>query len=157
MFTATLCEIVKDGKILLKKANRGVSESKWNGLGGKIEEGETPLQNVIREVKEESNLTVSKLKKHGVITFYKLSKNNVFFVVHVFSTNDFEGELKAGDEGELRWFDLDSIPYGEMWVDDPLWMPLVLEGKEFEAEFVFNESTDRILEHSIRIKPRVKG
>ncbi|MFH1229042.1 MAG: 8-oxo-dGTP diphosphatase [Candidatus Aenigmatarchaeota archaeon] len=153
MFEATLCEMIKDGKILLKKATRGVSKSKWNGLGGKLEGCETPKENVIREVKEESNLTMKDLKNHGVITFYQGSVHKVFAIVHVFSSHDFEGEIKGTEEGDLEWFDLNSIPYDDMWADDPYWMQLLLDGKEFDAEFLFDESMEKILDHKIRIRP----
>lgn len=152
MFEATLCEIVKDDKVLLKKACRGVSESKWNGLGGKIEAGETPLENVIREVKEESNLFVKNLRKHGILKFYDGSRQNLFFIVHLFSTCDCNGEIRECDEGELKWFDIDKIPYGDMWADDEIWMPLMLGGKEFDGDFVFDETRKKIIEHEIRIK-----
>jgi len=121
MFRATLCEIIKDNKILLKRASRGIGKGKWNGLGGKIEKNETEMENIIREVKEESNLTISNIKKHGIITFYQGSKQKIFAIVHVFSTSNFKGEIKPNEEGELKWFDLKSIPYEEMWPDDYLW------------------------------------
>ena len=149
MFNATLCEIIKDGKILLKKASRGVSKGNWNGLGGKIEGNETEIDNVVREVKEESGLTINETKKHGVITFYQGDRQNIFCIVHVFSTDNFEGEIKSSDEGELKWFDFDSIPYKEMWPDDAFWLPLVLEGKKFNAEFIFDHKMKKILEHKI--------
>jgi 8-oxo-dGTP diphosphatase len=152
MFEATLCEMLKDGKILLKRASRGVSKSKWNGLGGKIEAGETPEENVVREVREESNLIMKSMKKHGVITFYQGSRQNVFFIVHLFSSKDFTGEEKGGDEGNLEWFDVNRMPYDEMWMDDPYWMPLVLDGKEFDAEFVFDNDLKKVLEHKINLK-----
>ena len=146
---ATLCEIIKDGKLLLKKASRGVSKGNWNGLGGRIENNETEIENVIREVKEESGLTIDNPKKHGVITFYQGGRDKVFAIVHLFSTDRFDGEIKPSDEGELRWFDINSIPYEEMWPDDVFWLPLVLEGKGFNAEFIYDDEMKKILEHEI--------
>jgi len=151
MFHATLCEIIQNDRLLLKKANRGISRGKWNGLGGKIEENETEIDNVIREVKEESGLTIKNPKKHGVITFYQGNKDKIFAVVDIFSVNDFEGDIKSSDEGELKWFDFKSIPYKEMWPDDIFWLPLVLSGKKFDAEFIFDDKMDKILEHKINL------
>ncbi len=147
MFDATLCVITKDGKALLKLANRGVSDGKWNSLGGKIE-GETPEQNVVREVFEESGLRLKSFRKHGTLMFYK--GKEPFIHVHLFSSSDFEGELKESDEGKLEWFDVKSLPYDKMWDDDRMWMPLLFQGKDFDGEFVFDEKMN-IERHEIKL------
>jgi 8-oxo-dGTP diphosphatase len=152
MIEATLCEIIKDGKLLLKKATRGVGEGKWNGLGGKMDPGESDVACAVREVKEESNLDVSGLRKHGVLRFYDLSKENLFFTVHLFSTSECEGEMRECDEGELKWFELESLPYDKMWADDEIWMPLLLQGKDFDGDFVFDGGRRNIVEHEIRLR-----
>lgn len=149
MLNVTLCEIIQNRRILLKRASRGVSKGKWNGLGGKIEGHETELENIIREVKEESGLTIKNPKKHGVITFYQGNQRKIFAIMHIFSTNYFEGEIKSNDEGGIEWFGFDSIPYQDMWPDDAYWLPLVLKGKTFNAEFLFDDNMKRILEHKI--------
>ena len=149
MSDATICEIIKDGKLLLKKASRGVSKGKWNGLGGRIEKDETETESVVREVKEESGLIINNPKKHGVITFYQGSKDKIFSIVHIFSTNNFQGQMRPSDEGELKWFDFNSIPFKEMWPDDAIWLPLILEDKKFDAEFLFDGNMEKILEYKI--------
>ena len=150
MFRATLCEIIKDNKILLKKASRGVSKGKWNGLGGKIEKNETVLEILIREVKEEAGITIKNPFYHGKITFFQGNRNKIFGIVYVFSAKDFEGEIRESEEGELRWFSLDNIPFNEMWKDDYIWLPLVLERKRFEAEFLFDSYMENIIEYRIK-------
>lgn len=151
MFYATLCEIIKDGKILLKKANRGVSKGKWNGLGGKIENNEDILENLFREVREEAGIIIKNPKYHGKLIFFQGSKENVFGIVYLFSANDFVGEIKESDEGELRWFSLNEIPFNEMWEDDKIWLPLLLEGKNFSAEFLFDEEMKSIIDYKIKL------
>ncbi|MEM7826599.1 MAG: 8-oxo-dGTP diphosphatase [Candidatus Aenigmatarchaeota archaeon] len=149
MFYATLCEIISEDKILLKRASRGVSKGKWNGLGGKIERGESPIDNVLREVNEEAGIKIKDPKMHGSIIFYQGSYENIFGIVYLFSARDFEGEVKQGEEGELRWFSIDSIPYHEMWPDDAIWLPYVLEGKRFNAEFLFDKNMKNIIYYKI--------
>ncbi|MEM7816309.1 MAG: 8-oxo-dGTP diphosphatase [Candidatus Aenigmatarchaeota archaeon] len=151
MFYATLCEIIKDGKILLKKASRGVSKGKWNGLGGKIEDNESVIENLIREVKEEAGIIIKNPRYHGKIKFFQGSEDKFFGIVYIFSANYFEGEIRESEEGELRWFSLDEIPFHEMWQDDAIWLPLVLEGKKFLAEFLFDEEMKRILDYRIKL------
>jgi len=139
MAEMTLCEIIDGDKVLLKLATRGISNGKWNGLGGKIDDGETPEQCIIREVKEESGLTVSNPKKHGILRFYTEGMEGAFAVVHLFSFRSFSGKLTATDEGELRWFEISKIPYSEMWDDDGVWMIPLLSGFAFDGEFVFDK------------------
>ncbi len=134
MIEATLCEIINGDKLLLKRASRGISKGKWNGLGGKIEKNETIEQGVVREVFEESGKKINKLTKNGTLTFFK--GDQAFFIVHLFSVKNFQGELKISDEGELKWFGINEIPYDEMWPDDIYWLPLLIEGKNLKGNFI---------------------
>ena len=152
MVESTLCEIIKDGKLLLKLANRGVSDGKWNGLGGKLEGEETVEENLVREVREESGLVLNDFKKHGILRFYKGSRENLFFTVHLFSSKDFDGEMKLSDEGDLKWFDLETLPFERMWPDDIYWMEHLLAGREFDADFIFDENMKTIKEHDLRLR-----
>ncbi len=149
---ATLVEIIKGDKILLKRATRGISKGKWNGLGGKIEAGETPEQSATREVFEESGLKVKNLFHHGVIGFHNVGKDKTELYGHIFSTRDFSGQMreKGDDGGELKWFPINAIPLGEMWEDDKYWFPHMLEMKKFDADFYFEG--DKITRHEIKLK-----
>ena len=109
---ATLCEIIHGGRLLLQRKSAGrFGEGKWNGPGGKVKPGETPLECVIREVREETGLTVSRLTEQGVVDFYFGEKQEPDWVVHIYATSSFKGEPKESDEGELKWFGVDEIPY----------------------------------------------
>lgn len=151
---ATLVEILDGDKLLLKKAGRGISKGKWNGVGGKLYGGEKPEENAVRETMEETGLTVSNLFYHGLISFHNYGKDEVDFVVHLFSTKTFSGELKekSDDGGEIRWFALDQLPWQEMWDDDRHWMPHMLSGERFDADFYFDENNRSIVKHEIRVK-----
>lgn len=151
----TVCWILKDRKALLQLKTRGISEGKWNAVGGHIESGETPLECVKREVLEETSLKIGEPTYHGKLTFFfgkgdekSLTKP---WIVHVFSINEFTGKLKESDEGELKWFNMGKVPFDKMWQDDALWVPLMLEGKRFEGEFFFSEDGTRMLRHELRV------
>lgn len=146
MLDTTLCEIRKGRKLLLKKATRGVSKGKWNALGGKIEKGEGVRSNAIREVFEESGLRVRKLRSIGTIDFYRGSRKNLFIKMHLFSCDKFSGRMRSTEEGRLKWFRVDSLPYDKMWDDDLYWMPIFLKGMKFDAEFVYDNGMKRVLE-----------
>ena len=72
MKKSTLCFCVKDDKVLLAMKKRGFGAGKWNGYGGKVQEGESPAVTAVRELKEESELSVNveDLKQVALINFY---------------------------------------------------------------------------------------
>lgn len=149
---ATLCEIIHGGRLLLQRKSAGrFGEGKWNGPGGKVQPGETPLECVVREVREETELTVSGLTELGVVDFYFGEKPEPDWVVHIYTTSTFSGEPEESDEGELRWFSLDEIPYGEMWEDDTHWLPVLLKGKRFRGVFIYDVGGTRLLRHRLDV------
>jgi 8-oxo-dGTP pyrophosphatase MutT (NUDIX family) len=144
---ATLLTIIKDGRILLqRKASGRFGEGKWNGVGGKIRPGETPEECAGRETLEETGLRVHNLISHGTLRHYFGDVQEPTWTVHHYSTGEYTGEPKGSDEGELRWFPLDRIPYDEMWQDDIHWLPHQIEGKRFTGDFYFNEDASRLLD-----------
>lgn len=150
MLELTLCEIIKKDRILLKRASRGVSKGKWNGLGGRLEKGETPEEGILREVFEESGLRATSPEKVGILNFYVSDRAHPYGRCHLFMIRSFEGTPTSGDEGELKWFQMDKIPYEKMWDDDRYWLRHALDGKKFDAEFVFDgQRMERIKEFSV--------
>lgn len=149
----TLCHIIKDDKLLLKKSSRGISKGKWNALGGKLEyEEEPPEESVEREVLEESGLKIKNLFKHGVMNFHFGGNDAPTFAVHLFSTKDFDGEISVREgEDEVQWFDIDKIPIEEMWDDDNYWLDLMLKGKKFDADFYFGKD-NKVVKYLIEFK-----
>ncbi len=149
---ATLCEIIDGGRLLLQRKSAGrFGEGKWNGPGGKVQPGETPPECVVREVWEETGLTVSDLTERGVVDFYFGEKPEPDWVVHIYTTSTFSGEPRESDEGELRWWSLDEIPYGEMWMDDAYWLPVLLQGKRFRGVFVYDVDGTRLKRHRLDV------
>jgi len=149
---ATLCWIRNGNKILLKKANRGISIGKWNGLGGKIEPDETPEQNIIREVFEESGLEIKKPFYHGIVKFYLNGNGKLDWEGHLFSADNFSGKEKSSGEGELKWFGIEEIPFDKMWDDDRYYLQHIFDGKKFDAEFNYDEENEKVVKHNIQMK-----
>ena len=140
MLETTLCLLKKENKILLAMKKRGFGEGKYNGVGGKIEKGETPEEAMIRETKEEIAVVPTKFEKVGFIDFdeyYKGKKQRVSF--NLYFVKEWTGEPTESEEMKPKWFDIRNIPYDKMFPDDKYWLPLILEGKKIKAYFDFDE------------------
>ena len=90
----TLCYIRKNGKILMlyrNKKENDLNQGKWVGVGGKFEEGETPDQCLIREVFEETGLTLTRFHLHGVVTFVSDTWDNEY--MFLYTGTEYSGEL----------------------------------------------------------------
>lgn len=134
--TLTLCFYRQDGKILLGKKKRGFGAGKWNGFGGKVEEGEKLEDAARREMQEECGLIVREMRKCGELTF-TFEGSTKALDVHVFDVTRVEGEAAPSAEMDPAWFPEDALPFSDMWADDAHWFPLYLAGKSFKGKFVF--------------------
>ena len=104
MINSTLCYLERGDEYLMlhrvKKKN-DMNHDKWLGIGGHIEPGETPMDCVLREAREETGLTLTDYKYRGIVTF--VSDVWPCEYMHLFTATGFEGELKDCDEGVLEW------------------------------------------------------
>lgn len=146
MKLATLCYIKHDAQTLMihrvKKAG-DIHAGKWNGLGGKLEPGESPEQCVIREAREESGLEVAHPRYHGLLVFADFKGDDWY--VWVFSADQFSGELVESAEGRLQWIPDEEIPQLNLWPSDLVFLPWLKGGKIFSARFQYNG--DEMLGH----------
>ena len=90
-------------------------------------------------------------KKKGLIEFYVEGMPEVDWIVDIFVANDYDGIEKETEEAAPRWFSLDRIPYDEMWPDDRVWMPLMLEGKSFRGKVYFDKGSRSIINHHVEV------
>jgi len=145
---ATLCFIVKAGRILLIRKKRGLGAGKINGPGGRIEPGETPLAAAIRETQEEVGVTPLEIAERGVLHFQFADGYSLHCTV--FLAGDFTGELIETDEAAPFWFEVGAIPFHEMWEDDQHWLPAILGGQSFCAWFEFDG--EKMLSKDVRLE-----
>lgn len=144
---AVLTFIRRDGQLLLILKKRGLGHGKFNAPGGRIEPGETPEQAAVRETQEEVGLTPLRLHGAGRLDF--AFTDGYSLRCHVFTADACEGTLSETDEAAPFWCAEDEIPYGRMWADDRLWIPLMLQGRPFTGQFVFDG--DLMLWHQLVI------
>lgn len=144
MLLATLCYVKRDGYTLMIYRNRkanDIHEGKWNGLGGKFEAGETPEECVLREIREESGLSIQNPKLCGLLMFPNFKGDDWY--VFVFTARDFSGELIDSPEGRLEWIPDEKILDLTLWESDLIFMPWIQEGKFFSAKFDYEEGKMR--------------
>jgi 8-oxo-dGTP diphosphatase/2-hydroxy-dATP diphosphatase len=132
----TLCLIHQPPRILLGMKKAGFGQGRWNGFGGKVQDGETIEQAARREVLEEAGITVGPLEHYGILTFSFETEPDTL-EVHVFRARSFEGEPTESDEMRPQWFAEDTIPYDAMWADDRHWLPHFLQSKHVRGSFHF--------------------
>ena len=146
----TLLFLRKENQVLLAMKKRGFGEGRWNGVGGKLEEGETLETALIRESQEEIAITPLEYEKVADISFDQFFKGEPAHMhVHVFTATKWSGEPEESEEMMPQWFTLDALPYEHMWADDPFWLPLVLQGNLLQANFVLDKN-DIITHHVIK-------
>jgi len=136
-------------KILLGMKKRGFGKGRWNGFGGKVEEGEDTKQAAVRELAEEIEIKPKELELFGTLIFYEADSQPL--EVHIFLCNDYQGEPKETEEMRPKWFSVEVIPYQKMWPDDKYWLPMLLKGKKFKGKFYFQDqnNTDKITNYRL--------
>lgn len=134
--------------MLLGMKKVGFGRGRWNGFGGKVEEGESIELAIARELKEEAKVESRGMKKRGLLTF-SFDGNPEVLEVHVFSGSKVEGLPQETEEMRPQWFKISDIPYDKMWPDDRHWLPLLLSGKNFQGEFHFSDNKT-LLRHNLR-------
>ena len=131
MLNTTLCYIEQDGKYLMlhRVKKNDINHDKWIGIGGKFEEKESPEDCALREVKEETGLTLTSYAYRGLVTF--VSDRYETEYMHLFTADGFTGELIDCDEGTLEWVDKALVPTLPTWAGDRIFLELLAQPGPF--------------------------
>ena len=128
MWNTTLCYIEQDGNYLMlhrvKKEN-DINRDKWIGIGGKFEDRESPEECLLREVKEETGLTLTRYAYRGLVTFVSDRWDTEY--MHLFTADGFTGELIDCDEGTLEWIPKEQVPALPTWAGDRIFLDLLMK------------------------------
>ena len=133
MRNTTLCYI-EQGRdyLMLHRVKKTVDEikDKWIGIGGKFEEGESPEDCLLREVREETGLTLKRWRYRGIVTFVSDQWGTEY--MHLFTADAWEGRLRQDcDEGVLEWIDRERLLTLPIWEGDKIFLRLLDEGAPF--------------------------
>jgi len=154
MGTTTLLFLIKKSgdtisHICLAMKKRSFGKGRWNGVGGKLNEGESIESAVIRETKEEIGVHPKNFKKVAELCFnFPEHKKHFNQTAHVYFCDEWENNPAESEEMNPQWFHVDELPFHSMWPDDIFWLPKVLQGEIIKGNFLFGDS-DNVLEHEL--------
>ena len=152
MKLTTLCYIEKDDKYLMlhrvKKEN-DLNHDKWVGVGGKFEPDETPEECMLREVREETGLTLTRWRCRGLLTFLW---GNMTEFIHLYTADRWEGEMIKGDackEGVLEWVPKEKVTSLPIWEGDKIFLRLLNERTDFFSLKLVYDGHDKLVSASL--------
>lgn len=150
MKMTTLCYIEQEGKYLMLhrvKKHHDINAGKWIGVGGHVENGETPEECLLREVKEETGLRLTSYRLHGLVTF--LSDVCEPELMCVFTADAFDGEMIECDEGELAWVEKSDVLALPTWEGDRVFLERLLSGDDRFFSIKLRYEGDKLVEKKI--------
>ena len=153
MKLATLCYVRSNGKTLMvhriKKVN-DMHQGRWNGLGGKLEPGETPEECAIREIYEEAGLVVRNPQMKGFLTFPGFANDEDWYAF-IFTARAGEGDLIDSPEGVLQWVEDEALLELNLWEGDRLFIPWLDRPGFFSGKFIYQDG--RLVDHHVIFYP----
>ena len=145
IFSTTLCYLERDNAYLMLhrvKKQDDYNHDKWVGVGGKFERFESPEECLVREVREETGLTLTRYRARGLLTFVL---GNMTEFIHLFTADGWEGEMLRGDvcrEGVLEWVPKEKVDQLPIWEGDKLFFRLLQEEHPyFSLKLVYDGDT----------------
>lgn len=144
MKQTTLCYIERGNQYLMLhrvKKDNDASHDKWIGVGGKCEENESPDECMMREVKEETGLTIESWRYRGIVTF--ISDVWPCEYMHLFSATEWSGNQIVCDEGDLEWIDKQRLFDLTLWEGDKIFLRLLMDPQQpfFSLKLEYHDDT----------------
>jgi 8-oxo-dGTP diphosphatase len=159
---ATLCLLMRGNPprhVLLGYKKEGFGAGKITGFGGKVEPGETPAAAAVRELEEETGITVAleDLLAVGQLYFLFPSRTAWSQLVHVFLSTQWVGVPQEGREMRPAWYAVDQLPYEQMWQDSLYWLPRFIAGERIRGCFVFDTDNETVADVTIDVWDDLNG
>lgn len=142
---STVCYLKKDNKILMIKFSK-----KWDNVyappGGKFEKGESPLDCIIREFKEETGLTLVNPKLQGM-SYWQESSEGIIFV---YTAENYEGkQISMSEEGNLEWITIEELLTIKQFEQNEKFTPYLFKNELFEGKFLLDDKC-KVINYKIR-------
>lgn len=148
MLLTTICYIIKDDQVLMlhrvKKEN-DMNANKWIGVGGKIEEGESPKECILREVYEETGLTLNDVTLKSVVTFNFAKYDNELMFVYI--AKEFTGAIKECNEGVLKWIPIAKINQLKLWEGDQYFLKHIFNNDDVQEIKLVYDLENHLISH----------
>ena len=145
IFSTTLCYLERDDAYLMLhriKKQDDYNHDKWVGVGGKFERFESPEDCLVREVREETGLTLTRWRCRGLLTFVW---GNMTEFIHLYTADGWQGEMVQGDackEGVLEWVPKEKVTELPIWEGDKIFFRLLNGDRPyFSLKLVYDGDT----------------
>ena len=150
----TLCYIENEGAYLMlhriSKKN-DVNKDKWIGVGGHFEGDESPEDCLLREVREETGLTLTSWRFRGLVTFKAEGWDTEYMCLY--TADKYEGEMITCNEGTLEWVKKEDVLKLNIWEGDKIFFRLLDENQDFFSLKLVYNGHDRLVSAALNGKP----
>lgn len=157
----TLCYIEREGSYLMLhrvKKEKDINRDKWIGVGGHFEAGESPEECLLREVREETGLTLTSWRLRGIVTF--LTDAGDLEYMFLYTADGYTGELRECEEGVLEWVEKSRVPQLPIWEGDRIFFRLLEEQVPFfslKLRYVGEELAEAVLDGRRQVDEKGTG
>ena len=149
MINSTLCYIDDGSSYLMlhrEKKKNDMNHDKWIGVGGKLEDGESPEECARREVFEETGLTLNECRFRGIVFFFNTRYETEF--MYVYTSRDYSGTIRECDEGNLEWVKKEDVTSLPIWEGDKIFLDLLVNDSPFFT-LKLEYDGDTLVSHSL--------
>ena len=150
MRLTTLCYVERDGCwLMLHRVKKDADENagKWIGIGGHLEENESPEECVRREALEEAGIRLHSLKLRGILTFILPAWGNELTFLYTAETD--QTELPECEEGDLAWVPISEVGNLPLWEGDKIFLPLLSESKDVFSLKLTYDAEGKLISHQL--------
>ena len=146
----TLCYIERDGQYLMMhrvKKEHDINKDKWVGIGGHFEQDESPEECLLRETREETELTLTDYRLRGVITFISDKWQTEY--MFLYTATGYKGKIGDCNEGTLEWIDRTDVYDLPIWAGDRIFFRLLEWRQDFfslKLRYVGEQLTEVMLD-----------
>lgn len=152
MTITTLCYIENNEQYLMlhrTKKQNDINQGKWIGVGGHVENEESPEECLVREVKEETSLTLTSYRLRGLVSFINSECESELMCV--FTADEYTGNLITCEEGDLQWIAKTQVPDLPTWEGDRVFLELLLSDEQRFFSIKLQYEGDRLVEKKINL------